>query len=68
MVAHETDYAVLKQATLLDDWTDAMIDAGKVTAAEVEAWKACLGAADEADRLFAGVTVYTVAGRVPDGA
>lgn len=66
MVAHDTDFAVLKQAVLLDDWTDAMVDIDEVTTAEVEAWTAGLRAADESDRLFAGVTVYSVAGRVPE--
>lgn len=67
MVAHDTDYALLKQAVLLDVWTDAMIEAEEVTAAEIEAWKAGLKAADESDRLFAGATVYTAAGQVPEG-
>lgn len=67
MVAHDTDYALLKQAVLLDDWTDAMIDADEVTVEEVEEWIAGVKAADESDRLFAGATVYTVAGQVPEG-
>lgn len=66
MVAHGTEYAVLEQATSLADWTEAMIDGNEATQEAVEAWMNGLQAADEMDRLFAGVTVFTVAGRVPE--
>lgn len=61
-----TDYAVLSQAVLLRDWVDAMIDDGVASATEAEDWIEALQAADESDQLFGGVTVITVAGRVPN--
>lgn len=64
-VVHDTDYTVLEQAVMLEDWTGAMVAANEVTQAQVDAWIAGLREADEKGRLLAGATVFTVAGRVP---
>jgi ubiquinone/menaquinone biosynthesis C-methylase UbiE len=61
-----TDLDFLVQVGELDAWTEAMVAAGAVTAADVEEWFEGLRRADDRDALIGSVTGFTVVGTVPD--
>lgn len=61
-----TDYEVVKKGMHFEDHTAAMMEAGEVTAAEVEEWLEGVQQAGERDAFLYAVTQFTVVGAVPE--
>lgn len=62
-----TDYDLFRKGMHIEDYTDAMVEAGEVTAAEAEEWVEGMRRAGDEDRFLYTVTQFTVVGTVPEG-
>lgn len=63
---HSTNFEEVRELGRLETWLERMQEAGLVTEREIEDWLDRLTGADEADRFFACLAAFTVAGTVSD--
>lgn len=60
------DFDFFENLTMLEDWLDAMRDEARASDQEIDQWYDGLREAGEADRFFFAISVFTVAGTVPE--